>query len=225
MESGDSRDQGQSGVEIVRCALRDLDPPVAEAASCHEPVALAELVLDHAGRLGPGGNVLQYLSILLLDRVDDMALRQCDRDFLLVDSEAVAEQALFEVLTFIHSGERHRPILSWIRGLIRDITVKWKLHDNFLAFRVDPEQPKTRHLVEAARLINGLPLDARQVVFEVWVNNQPVRRVARSLGMPLERAEWLVEHVLSQAGLRLLDPEERDSDDQEGTLEPEGRDG
>ncbi|MBI4881232.1 MAG: hypothetical protein HY812_16475, partial [Planctomycetes bacterium] len=109
------------GLSVVLSALRSLqEGPVIAPRDAVDPDRVADVLLDLGHRFD-GTRLLYLMTALQLDRFDDLAREMCARNYLLLDAEGLAEEAVVAVYTGWLDGTRRQPFGDWARSIMRHV--------------------------------------------------------------------------------------------------------
>ncbi len=189
----------ESGAGLVLRLLRSAGVNGTENVAPDDVDGVADLFLDHA-EIFPSARLLHLLTALLSPRMHERAHALCERYFLMLDVPAVADDAVLRCFTGFLSGARERPFRVWSEKLLRE-TARWAIDSpEFWVFKGGKNAtPRERIMGELSRLSNHLDIQARRVVWLHWIEHRDLQSVTAETGVPLERAEWILDMVLTQA--------------------------
>ncbi|MBI4879913.1 MAG: hypothetical protein HY812_09685 [Planctomycetes bacterium] len=187
------------GLSVVIAALESLEnAPVISQRDAVDPDRVADVLLD-VGHRFDGTRLLYLMTALQLDRFDDLACEMCAREYLLLDAEGLAEEAVVAVYTGWVDGTRRQPFGDWARRIVRHV-VRRACVDPKLAVYSPPGGDAAERLVMEilAEKANRLDFEVRRVVWFSWVEHMRIPEIARVTGMPFERVEWVLASVMEE---------------------------
>lgn len=189
----------ESGAAIVLRLLRGAGVDGLEEISPDDVDAVTDRFFDHA-EIFEGPRLLHLLTGMIAPRIHERATALCERYFLMLDVRAVSDEAVLRAFTGFLAGARERPFRAWCEKLLRE-SVRWAIDSpEFWVFKGGRDAtPRERIMGELSRLSNHLDIQARRVVWMHWVEHRDLSSISTETGVPLERAEWILDTVLEQA--------------------------
>ncbi|MBI4881385.1 MAG: sigma-70 family RNA polymerase sigma factor [Planctomycetes bacterium] len=194
------------GIQVVLNALRRLKkPPRIAPRYAADPDHIADVLLDRADQFD-GTRFLYLLTALQLGRFDELAREICERKYLMLDTEGLAEEAIVAIYTGYVDGSRQVPFRSWARQIMHWVA-KRACHDPDLAAFRSNGGSRAEQLVMSilAEKVNQLDLDTRRLVWLAWMEKLTLPQIARETAVPFERVEWILASVMESAQREVKD--------------------
>lgn len=195
---GNSRERDGKAFAIE--VLSKLKPPVrVDATTAKDEEALAEIVCDHFERLDRP-KLLQALAGLLLPLSDRLADDQIVREYYMLRTNVVSEDAIAGIYRDLLAGRRIRPIAEWVRQSV-DRSMRSCVGDPKATLQTaqpgSSDKEWTEHKV--CMIVNVMPYAFRRVAWLMFVAKKSYREIAAEIDAPLERIEMLIAQLVAQA--------------------------
>lgn len=189
-----------SGIDVVLRALLALnkrlrlEPHVATDAE-----RLADFLLDHAREFS-GPELLYLLTELLVTRFDALARVACDRAYLFLNPNGIAEECVIRTMAGAFEGTRKRPFSKWKHQIVAAMIERGRSEPHLAPFQTDGASTAERiSMAVLADHVNRLDLQVRRIVWLAWVEHRNPAAIAESTGVPLERVEWILASIAEKA--------------------------
>ncbi len=208
------------GIPVVLRALRDLKPaPNIPAEAENDSERLAEILFDRFESFTPG-RFLALLGHLRLETLVKKAYGVLERQYLFLDAQEVAQQALVKLLTDLLAERRLLPYGSWEDRAVEETAELLREEPGLALLRFPGARSLERAaLADLTRFYNRLGRRYRRLVWMICIQGKSVLEVSRETGIPYERLEWIwtqVDRDAEQLIGRVLDGQVRYADASEG---------
>lgn len=179
------------------CSLdgaHDLPRSIPESAD-----VLTELLFDHVMDFD-SPHFLYLLTNLQIDRMDVAARSFCVERALFLDPGLLAEETLCVLFHRTIEGKRIRPFARWAREALEQAANDAVAQPELAQPRDLGRSPRDRRLVrELASSVNSLDESSRRIVWRHLIDGFDAHRIAQDTGLPFERVEFVLEHVVESA--------------------------
>ena len=164
-----------------------------------DPDHVADLLFDYGDDLGPS-QVLYLLSVLQVDRLQELTTQACDRQYLFLNVAGLADEAVVHLYAGYCSGAREVPFRSWARRAVAEVTRRAVSDPDLAPFNPNGANPGEKVVMAImGHKINQMEFEARRLIWLSWIERRSLREIVEQTGVSLERVEWILAGVIDES--------------------------
>jgi len=195
------RGRGQpDGMMMALNALSALGREIRiDPLDAQDPDHVADVLLDHGDSIG-ASKLLYLLSMLQVDRLQELTTQTCDRQYLFLDVAGLADETVVHLYTGYASGAREVPFRDWARKSVAHVVRRAIADPDLAPFRPKDANPGERVVMAImGHKVNSMEFEARRLVWLSWIERRSMREIVQETGVPLERVEWILAGVIEES--------------------------